>query len=719
VNLHPPGSNGLLQRERPVNLALLVLVVAASDWISIDLTRVAGSVSTVWIANGIVVGLLLFRPTRSWPVMLVAAFSAELGARLLHGDDATTSIAHCVANTLEIVLIAGAIRRRVPDITDPARLTPLALTATTSTLIACALSALLAASVGTLHAGTQSFGEVLLTWYMAHVVGMVVVATLVVVARREGTGLVGRPGRHLDFALCMGVLLATCAVVYLQHNVPLLFLLYPPLLLVTLRHGFAGVVSGVTVIAISSAIAAALQAGPFYLVAGDALLVRTLLLQLFVATSCLISLPLATVLTERKRLARQYRASETRYRTLADYSRDLVLRMSADGARSYVSPAVTDMLGWTPAEFMAARRDDLLHPDDIAPTMDAMRSVYAGGETDVVTCRVRHKHGHYVWIEAVATRMAPEYPGATPDLIASARDINRRMAALAALDESQARLRAVADNMPAFIAHVDADERYTFLNAYYSRLLGMPAERVLGKTVHDVLGDSAYVALAPYVRAALAGQAQDFERPPDASNGGRYLQSHFVPHRSADGTPQGFYALSIDITAQKEAEHALDRLARVDALTGLGNRRQFEERLGLAVARARRHDTPLVLMSLDLDKFKSINDTYGHPAGDSVLRVFAQRLSTCVYDIDAIARLGGDEFVVLVEDATGPAIAELIAQKILAAMDQPLLAEGTPLRVGTSIGIAYATRIASGRALVALADKALYDAKSRAAIRTG
>jgi PAS domain S-box-containing protein len=500
VNLHPPGSNGLLQRERPVNLALLVLVVAASDWISIDLTRVAGSVSTVWIANGIVVGLLLFRPTRSWPVMLVAAFSAELGARLLHGDDATTSIAHCVANTLEIVLIAGAIRRRVPDITDPARLTPLALTATTSTLIACALSALLAASVGTLHAGTQSFGEVLLTWYMAHVVGMVVVATLVVVARREGTGLVGRPGRHLDFALCMGVLLATCAVVYLQHNVPLLFLLYPPLLLVTLRHGFAGVVSGVTVIAISSAIAAALQAGPFYLVAGDALLVRTLLLQLFVATSCLISLPLATVLTERKRLARQYRASETRYRTLADYSRDLVLRMSADGARSYVSPAVTDMLGWTPAEFMAARRDDLLHPDDIAPTMDAMRSVYAGGETDVVTCRVRHKHGHYVWIEAVATRMAPEYPGATPDLIASARDINRRMAALAALDESQARLRAVADNMPAFIAHVDADERYTFLNAYYSRLLGMPAERVLGKTVHDVLGDSAYVALAPYAR---------------------------------------------------------------------------------------------------------------------------------------------------------------------------------------------------------------------------
>jgi len=235
---------------------------------------------------------------------------------------------------------------------------------------------------------------------------------------------------------------------------------------------------------------------------------------------------------------------------------------------------------------------------------------------------------------------------------------------------------------------------------------------VLGKTVHETLGDGAYEVLAPHIRAALAGQEQTFERPPDAANGGRYLQSHFVPHRAADGTPQGFYVLSFDITAQKEAERALDRLARVDPLTGLGNRRQFEERLGLAVARARRHDTPLVLMSLDLDKFKSINDTYGHPAGDAVLRVFAQRLSACVYDIDAIARLGGDEFMVLVEDATGPAVGELIAQKILAAMDQPILAEGTPLRVAASIGIAYATTVASGRALVALADKALYDAKT-------
>jgi integral membrane sensor domain MASE1 len=115
VNALHPGSKGLLQRERPVRLALLLGVVAVFTWISIDLTRVAGSVSSVWISNGIVVGLLLFRATRGWPAMFVATFCGELGARLLHGDAAVPAILHGLTNLMEIALIAGAIRRRVPD----------------------------------------------------------------------------------------------------------------------------------------------------------------------------------------------------------------------------------------------------------------------------------------------------------------------------------------------------------------------------------------------------------------------------------------------------------------------------------------------------------------------------------------------------------------------------------------------------------------------------
>ncbi|UHQ18951.1 diguanylate cyclase [Lysobacter sp. KIS68-7] len=681
----------------------MAAIVGASTWISIDLTRAAGSVSTVWIVSGIVVGVLLFQPFARWPATLAAAFAAELVARILHGDPMARSFVPAIANLLEIVLIAGAIRRRVPDITDPARLFTLATTATGSTLVACGISALLVATYAAIFRD-RPFVEILLTWYTAHVIGMVIVATLVVVARRERSGLLGRPGKHLDFALCAFALLGICAAVFLQDRAPLLFLVLAPLLLLTFRHGFAGVVSGVVVIAVTAGISTALDAGPFALLKSSSLLAHTFLLQAFVGTCCLVAFPVATVLSERKRFA-------ARYRTLADYSRDLVVRMSAEGAPSYVSPAIRHVLGYEPEEFLRARWD-LVNPDDIAQASEAFQRIAATGISEPVTFRIRHKEGHEIWVEVACTRVLAVDSDARWELIASARDISKRMEAIAALDDSRARLRAITDNIPALIAHVDADERYSFVNAQYERIYGVRTEDLLGKTVREARGEEAYRTWSTHIQAAISGREQIFDREPDASTGFRYLQSHYVPDIAPDGARRGFYALTFDITPLKEAERALDRLARVDALTSLGNRREFDERLERAISRAKRHGTPLLLMLLDLDKFKAINDTFGHPAGDAVLRSFATRLASCVRDVDSVARLGGDEFAVLVEDAQSPEAAEAIAKKLIVAMQEPVDAEGHALHVGTSIGIAYTTNVASARALTALADKALYDAKA-------
>ncbi len=687
----------------PGRLLLLAIATAVFAWIAIDLTRVAGSVSSAWIANGIVVGVLLFKPTRQWPCWIAAGWVGEIAARLVHGDALGMSFGNSFANLVEIACVAGAIRRRVPDITDPAQLLTLAFTATASTLLACALSALIGALVNALNGGT-SFGGAFLTWYCAHVIGMVIVATLMVVARREGRWILGRRGRHLDYGLCMGALLAVCAIVFTQERFPLLFLVFVPLLLVVFRHGFAGVVGATVVIATLSGIATALGTGPFALVASPSLLQRTLLLQLFVAATCLLALPVATVLSERRRLA-------VRYRTLADHSRDLVVRMSAEGAPSYVSPAIRHVLGYEPEEFLRARWD-LVNPDDIPEASAAFQRIAATGISEPVTFRILHKDGLERWVEVAATRVESGDPDAPWELVASARDISKRMQALAALDESQSRLRAVADNMPALIVHIDAEERYTFINAYYERLFGRKPDELLGRTIREARGETAYLEWAPYIHRALEGQEQRFERDPSASSGGRYLQSHFVPDLAPDGTHRGFYALTFDITPLKEAEQALAKLARVDALTGLGNRRQFDERLAQAIARSRRQGSPLVLMALDLDRFKAINDTHGHLAGDAVLQAFAERLSTCVRDVDAVARLGGDEFAVLIEDARTPQVAEVIAQKLLAVVRAPVVFEGLQLQMGTSIGIAFVAQAASANTLLALADKALYEAKS-------
>jgi diguanylate cyclase (GGDEF)-like protein len=163
----------------------------------------------------------------------------------------------------------------------------------------------------------------------------------------------------------------------------------------------------------------------------------------------------------------------------------------------------------------------------------------------------------------------------------------------------------------------------------------------------------------------------------------------------------------------KNAERALAKLARNDSLTGLANRFQFNERLGLAVVRRHRKPAPIALLYLDVDHFKDINDTMGHAAGDALLIAFAHRLRECVRETDLVARLGGDEFVVLIEDLDSAIVAERIARKLIDKLAEGITLPEGCIAVTTSIGIAYrADAVKTGDELMKLADDALYAAKA-------
>ncbi len=161
----------------------------------------------------------------------------------------------------------------------------------------------------------------------------------------------------------------------------------------------------------------------------------------------------------------------------------------------------------------------------------------------------------------------------------------------------------------------------------------------------------------------------------------------------------------------KASQQELENLARVDSLTGLANRRQFDERVDLALARSRRHGTPVALLYIDIDYFKRINDSLGHLAGDAVLSAFAGRLAACVRAEDLVARLGGDEFVMLVEDGATTQGTEAIARKLIRHVSEPGLVDGDDTTVTTSIGIAFCLRDTDAEELLQYADKALYVAK--------
>ena len=284
-----------------VHVLFVASLIGFCVWLSIQVTRPASGVTIIWVASGLLAGILLTSPRRRWLVYIGAALAGNLLARALCGGALAEVFSRGVASTLDACLVAFALRVLVGDITDLSKLSLVVRVAMGSTLLACALSALMVATTAA-AIGSASFEAIFATWFASHTLGMIIFATLFVVARNQRFALIGRRGERWKFVRSVCLVAATTLCVFSQSRYPLLFMTYPPLILVVFRHRFAGVVVGVTVVMLISVMATVAGSGPLYLVAGASLQQHTLLLQLFIATTCLITLPVAVVLTERLHL---------------------------------------------------------------------------------------------------------------------------------------------------------------------------------------------------------------------------------------------------------------------------------------------------------------------------------------------------------------------------------------------------------------------------------
>lgn len=281
-----------------------------------------------------------------------------------------------------------------------------------------------------------------------------------------------------------------------------------------------------------------------------------------------------------------------------------------------------------------------------------------------------------------------------------------------ALEASERMLRDISDQTPAMIAYLDRDQRFRFVNAFYGSVFGIDPQQLIGKSLPEVRSPEIYAQTRPHVEKVLAGTPTEFETSGNVGQGERFFRVNYVPDRDATGAVVGFYSLAFEVTAMKAAELKLEELSRTDALTGLPNRRWFDDRLRVAVSRDNRQHHGLVLMYLDIDHFKQINDKYGHSAGDEVIRQFATRLRECVRTEDLVARIGGDEFVILAEDCDSPDVATGIARKVQKAMEAPMSVDIYAIRCTTSIGIAWLRGVEDSNVAIKLADDALYAAKA-------
>jgi diguanylate cyclase (GGDEF)-like protein len=264
--------------------------------------------------------------------------------------------------------------------------------------------------------------------------------------------------------------------------------------------------------------------------------------------------------------------------------------------------------------------------------------------------------------------------------------------------------------VPVLISYLDTGLRFCFANAMYKEWLGVRSEDMVGRTISDVFGDAYYREREASLTLALDGQMSNLETRIVRKGQLRVLSTTYIP-QLRDGACIGIYVLSTDATASREHERHLMLLVNADPLTGLPNRRMYEEQLSVALARTRRHEDGLALMYLDLDNFKHINDTLGHAAGDAVLIEFGKRIKAVLRDADMLARLAGDEFTVVLQAVDSPADCAVVATKMLAALAAPFVVQGQPLTISASIGVALANRTSTALTLASSADAGLYAAK--------
>lgn len=284
------------------------------------------------------------------------------------------------------------------------------------------------------------------------------------------------------------------------------------------------------------------------------------------------------------------------------------------------------------------------------------------------------------------------------------------------LQAQNLRFDAALENMPHGLCMFDRNECLIVCNERYGEMYGLTGEQTKrGVTLRSILEARVAAGHSPedanrYIEERLAEvRRNDPYYTENAMRDGRVLGVNHRPMH--DG---GWVATHQDITAQKRAETQIAYMARHDGLTGLANRAVLLEKMEEALARLRRHGNRFTVFMLDLDLFKTVNDSLGHPVGDELLKVVAGRLSACIRETDTVARLGGDEFAILATaDGDQREAAIATANRLLGAVAAPCDLDGHHVNIGTSVGIALAPEHGTDvDQLVKNADLALYKAKS-------
>ncbi len=397
-------------------------------------------------------------------------------------------------------------------------------------------------------------------------------------------------------------------------------------------------------------------------------------------------------------------------RALIDALPDCLYVLDLDGTVTFLNQAVEQQLDLAPAEWIGRSILDVVHPDDVAgvlSSIDSMQGADRQGKPigTPVEVRIRDGRGAWHWYEVVGTSIFED--GKLTGLLGVGRNITqRRMWEVAANDVT--RFQQVVQVAPSIMLLLDADGVVASVNAAFTRLLGHDLTKVVGAPLTSFVADEGVTeVIAALARLRVANRSESIEVPMKVV-GGRTRPVRFeMVGLVDDPVVAGIVVSGYDLTELQVAREELEYLAQHDPLTGLANRSFLVQHMHKHLGGDR-----FAVLFIDLDRFKPVNDLYGHETGDELLRLVGRRLEQSIRPIDLVARVGGDEFVVVAAGLGTRSAARQFADRIEAALSSPYRLEVGPVRIGASIGISMSEPDSTVASLLSDADLEMYDAKS-------
>lgn len=381
--------------------------------------------------------------------------------------------------------------------------------------------------------------------------------------------------------------------------------------------------------------------------------------------------------------------------------------------------ALARLTGYSRQELMAMEGLEHIHPDHRGQAMARVFGRERGEKVeDHLELKLLTKDGEVKWVDFTVNEVIFDGEMA---LVGSCFDITERNQTKSALHESEARYRFLTENIKDVVWAMDVETaRFVYVSPSVERLRGYTPEEIIAAPVDEALtpgdiemimtkirnGGSRFITDDPTPRSSF----HTIELPQPHKDGSLVWTEVIVSFRKnpLNGRVE-LHGVTRDITGRKEAEARIAEMAMRDSLTGLPNRNLFSERLSTALDRVKDKGAHLGILFMDLDKFKPVNDSYGHAFGDVLLKQVAERSVACLNEEETIARIGGDEFVVLLPDASRVAG---VADRLIRSVSDPFTIEGITVFISCSIGVSFCPEDGSSEIeLVKNADEAMYRAK--------